>query len=263
MPDSILTEEDSGDTQATRRELKIMAGASRLGDMRNAGNAVANHMEAFSIWADAEPNPFNDENREERFRKSLDAALKAVDAYVYLDSGVLLEHAQGALNLANTTNEFIGACSIVLMEARGSAPLDILAKMSQRLKKLRHAAEWLLHSAGWVLRMQSDQNLAEANTQAERAKRMRARRKAGFRMVSVAVHKTEVESLVNLGLLSQEDTDNSAAIEDALQAFHFAGFTAVYDNIDRLDNHWFKPADWRDAWLSRMIKFWTMFKMRV
>jgi len=51
---------------------------------------------------------------------------------------------------------------------------------------------------------------------AERMRRCRARRRAGFRCFNVEIHSTEIDALVRRGLLGSDERDDERAVVDAL-----------------------------------------------
>ena len=51
---------------------------------------------------------------------------------------------------------------------------------------------------------------------AERMRRCRARRRAGFRCFMVELHRTEIDTLVRRGLLRADERDDEGAVVDAL-----------------------------------------------
>lgn len=51
---------------------------------------------------------------------------------------------------------------------------------------------------------------------AERMRRCRARRRAGFRCFTVEIHRTEIDALVCRGLLRVDDREDDGAVGDAL-----------------------------------------------
>ena len=51
---------------------------------------------------------------------------------------------------------------------------------------------------------------------AERMRRCRARRRAGYRCFTVEIHRTEIDALVCRGLLPVDDREDDGAVGDAL-----------------------------------------------
>jgi hypothetical protein len=51
---------------------------------------------------------------------------------------------------------------------------------------------------------------------AERMRRCRARRRAGYRCFTFELHRTEIDTLVRRGLLRAEEHDDEGAVVDAL-----------------------------------------------
>jgi hypothetical protein len=51
---------------------------------------------------------------------------------------------------------------------------------------------------------------------AERMRRCRARRRAGYRCFTVELHRTEVDTLVRRGLLQADERDDEGAVVDAI-----------------------------------------------
>lgn len=84
---------------------------------------------------------------------------------------------------------------------------------------------------------------------------MRSRRKAGYRMVTVPIHKTDVETLHYLGLLDRDDFENSTALEDAAMNFTMAAFTVT--SRGRVQKPGFNADGYqiRNTWLSRLTSF--------
>jgi hypothetical protein len=82
-----------------------------------------------------------------------------------------------------------------------------------------------LHDLQWLARTQADLTLE--SSEADRSRRLRARRKQGFRMVTVGVHAEDINRLIQLGFLDREDKDDMSVVADALQSFHAAAFAAV------------------------------------
>jgi hypothetical protein len=54
---------------------------------------------------------------------------------------------------------------------------------------------------------------------AERMRRYRARRRAGYRCFMVELHRTEIETLVHRGLLLADERDEEGAVVDALSHY--------------------------------------------
>jgi hypothetical protein len=54
---------------------------------------------------------------------------------------------------------------------------------------------------------------------AERMRRCRARRRAGFRCVTVEIHCSEIDTLVRGGLLRADERDDEGAVVDALSQY--------------------------------------------
>jgi hypothetical protein len=57
------------------------------------------------------------------------------------------------------------------------------------------------------------------DTAAERMRRCRARRRAGFRCFTVELHRSEIETLVHRGLLRADERDEEGAVVDALSQY--------------------------------------------
>jgi hypothetical protein len=51
---------------------------------------------------------------------------------------------------------------------------------------------------------------------AERMRRCRARRQAGFRCFTVELHRSEIDTLIRCGLLQADEHDDDGAVVDAL-----------------------------------------------
>jgi hypothetical protein len=60
---------------------------------------------------------------------------------------------------------------------------------------------------------------AGRKTAAGRMRRCRARRRAGFRCFTVELHRTEIDTLVNRGLLRADERDEEGAVVDALSHY--------------------------------------------
>ena len=58
--------------------------------------------------------------------------------------------------------------------------------------------------------------VAGRKTAAARMRRCRARRRAGYRCVTVEVHRDEIDTLVRGGLLQADERDDEGAVVDAL-----------------------------------------------
>jgi hypothetical protein len=54
---------------------------------------------------------------------------------------------------------------------------------------------------------------------AERMRRCRARRRAGYRCLTIEIHDTEIDELVHRGLLRVHERDQEGAVIDALSAY--------------------------------------------
>jgi hypothetical protein len=54
---------------------------------------------------------------------------------------------------------------------------------------------------------------------AERMRRCRARRRAGYRCFTVELHRTEIDALVDGGLLRADERDDDSAVVDALSQY--------------------------------------------
>jgi len=65
-------------------------------------------------------------------------------------------------------------------------------------------------------------NRAARRTAAERMRRCRARRRAGYRCVTVEIHDTEIDGLVRHGLLRVDERNDPDAI-----------LAAVYEHLER------------------------------
>jgi hypothetical protein len=57
---------------------------------------------------------------------------------------------------------------------------------------------------------------AGRETAAERMRRCRARRRAGFRCFMVELHRTEIDTLVRRGFLLADERDDEGAVVDAV-----------------------------------------------
>jgi hypothetical protein len=54
---------------------------------------------------------------------------------------------------------------------------------------------------------------------AERMRRCRARRRAGFRCFTVELHRSEIDTLTRRGLLRADERDDDGAVVDALTQY--------------------------------------------
>lgn len=54
---------------------------------------------------------------------------------------------------------------------------------------------------------------------AERMRRCRARRRAGYRCLTIEIHDTEIDTLVHRGLLRADERDEEGAVADALSQY--------------------------------------------
>jgi hypothetical protein len=54
---------------------------------------------------------------------------------------------------------------------------------------------------------------------AERMRRCRARRRAGYRCLTIEIHDTEIDALVHRGLLGVDERDQEGAVVDALSQY--------------------------------------------
>jgi hypothetical protein len=63
------------------------------------------------------------------------------------------------------------------------------------------------------------QTEAARQTAAERMRRYRARRRAGFRCLTIELHRTEIDALVHRGLLRADERDHEGAVIDALSQY--------------------------------------------
>ena len=97
--------------------------------------------------------------------------------------------------------------------------------------EMRFAGVSLAQDAAWLAREAAELELDDAGLTAQRAKRMRDRRKAGFRMVTVAIHKHDIETFRRLGLLTGKDEPEAADLEEAAQSL-MAGALATIGAID-------------------------------
>ncbi len=70
--------------------------------------------------------------------------------------------------------------------------------------------------------MQQHISAVSAASECERARRCRARRRAGATMVQIEVTKDAKAALVDFGILDAADTDNRAAVADACETLLFA-----------------------------------------
>ena len=104
--------------------------------------------------------------------------------------------------------------------------------------ELRFAGVTLAMDAAWLSRETAELELieagGEAGTHAKRMKLMRDRRKAGFRMVTVAIHKQDVETFRRFGLLSGKDEPEAADLEEAAQSF-LSGALATVAALDNAE----------------------------
>jgi hypothetical protein len=58
--------------------------------------------------------------------------------------------------------------------------------------------------------------VAARNAAAERMRRCRARQRAGFRCLTVELHRSEIDTLVRRGLLPADEREDDSAVGDAL-----------------------------------------------
>jgi hypothetical protein len=63
------------------------------------------------------------------------------------------------------------------------------------------------------------QTEAARKTAAERMRRCRARRRAGYRCLTIEIHDTEIDELVHRGVLALDERDDEGAIVDALSQY--------------------------------------------
>lgn len=137
-------------------------------------------------------------------------------------------------------------------------------KLSDQLFLIGRYAEAIAFNVQWIARIKADRS-ASPEVSADRMRRLRSRRKAGYRMVTVPAHKTDLEMLVQHGLLERDKIDDSAAIEDAVQAFTMMAFAiATRKPVSGMDR--FAGPDTferRSLWTERLSQFMeTTFKKR-
>ena len=60
---------------------------------------------------------------------------------------------------------------------------------------------------------------AGRETAAGRMRRCRARRRAGYRCLTIEIHDTEIDELVHRGLLGVDERDDEGAVVDALSHY--------------------------------------------
>lgn len=117
-----------------------------------------------------------------------------------------------------------------------------------------------MHDLQWLARLGAEVALDENSKEADRARRLRARRKRGFRMATIAIHNNDINRLIQIGFLDREDKEDMGAITDALQSFTMAAFSAVNAEDTRavprgailqLTNRW-RPMI---QWMARLGEF--------
>ena len=83
---------------------------------------------------------------------------------------------------------------------------------------------------------------------AERMRRCRARRRAGFRCFMVELHRAEIDTLVHRGLLRADERDDEGAVVDALSQY--------IERSDRHSDSERQPAVARNAKGALAIRDW-------
>lgn len=236
-------------------KLKSAALSTRLVELRSTISQSHEVLQRATMWAYDAPNSVMERKDGEKLLQALTDALDVTAKYPAVhDSGLSVQTgaARKALRAIDNVEYRI---TRVIDDIRKEYPASDLNPVHDIKWSLMNTIRELTLTVAWLRRAAKDTELLKATAQAERAKRMRARRKAGFRMVSVAVHDMDVEAMIDLGLLKSAERDDPGALEAALQAFHFAAFAAASRN---------KPDEGPNAlafqrvriWLGRMGDFW-------
>lgn len=128
---------------------------------------------------------------------------------------------------------FLDADELRTGAAVRAKPSDLRSEAMRIRESLsRISAAWVL-DAFWIKRLHAQaEQIAAANDTALRAKRMRARRRAGLTVYSIEVHDSEIRQLQYAGLLPKEGATQDD-IRDAVQSWFMASLAAINPHEDR------------------------------
>jgi len=245
-------------------KFKSAALSVRLDALERMDDSLQGALRVLAEWIAEAPAAISESPDGVNLQSTVEKALEDFEGRSAIGREPLLR-ARGALDASKTALAVSYIAARVTLAVNKKFPkLGNLESIVGAIVLLQRMAEGLSITAAWLIRSAVDVELTKAEQHAARIQRMRKRRKAGFRMIPVAVHTSDIDALVRLRLLSPRETGNTRAIEDALQAFMFASFSSTVDEFDGpLDLDKKQPADIRNRWIDRFSDFLERLRLNV
>jgi hypothetical protein len=123
----------------------------------------------------------------------------------------------------------------------------------------RSISGFLIHQ-GRVVRLSHDGKVKSVSRATARTQRWRNRKRAGFQMVTIPVHKDDYDLLARYGLITDAKNPDRGELEDAAHAIYVAGIVADPNDGGGVTLAEFAGAKpdlnrRRDAWFNRITDF--------